>query len=265
VLRRTLEAVYLVSAAGGPLGGDRLELRISVASGAMLRLRTVAASVAQPGLDGGESVLTIRATVESGGRLEYLPEPVVVADNARHATDVTVALADGASLLLRDELILGRHGERGGAYRHSLRVDYAGHPLLRQSLDVSGTDEASRGPAILSGHRAVGTVLHADPALEPPKSPRANESVAVMPLADGTAVLVTALANDAVALRQLLLSPRGEPPYPRLELGLKVLDLAGASADLLVGRPLTDARQRPADGLGAAARDPDRDERVQGL
>lgn len=204
MLRRTPEAVYLVGAAAGPLGGDRLELRISVAAGATLRLRAVAASVAQPGLDGGESMLAVTATVEDGGRLEYLPEPVVVADNARHATDVRVTLARGAALMLREEVILGRHGESGGAYRASLRADYAGRPLLRQSLEVSGADEASRGPAVLAGHRAVGTLVRVDPALQSPKSPHADQSVAVMPLAGGPAVLVTALANDAITLRRLL-------------------------------------------------------------
>src|SRR5204862_1277911 len=84
VLRRTPEAVYLVGAAAGPLGGDQLSLRITVRAGACLRLRTVAASVALPGLDDAESVLTVIATVEPGGALEYLPEPVVVANGARH-------------------------------------------------------------------------------------------------------------------------------------------------------------------------------------
>ncbi len=145
VLRRTPGAVYLVGAAAGPLGGDQLSLRITVRAGASLSLRTVAASVALPGLDDAESVLTVTAAVEPGGSLEYLPEPVVVCDGARHATDIRVTLAEGASLVLRDELLLGRHGEQGGSYRNSLRVDYAGRPLLRQPLEVSGTDDATRG------------------------------------------------------------------------------------------------------------------------
>jgi urease accessory protein len=217
VLRRTAEAVYLVSAAAGPLGGDRLTLRITVRAGATLRLRTVAASVALPGPDGGESLLAVTALVEPGGALEYLPEPVVVADGARHATAIRVTVADGARLLLRDELILGRHGERGGSYRGSLRVDYAGRPLLRQSLDVSGTDAAggadgisgsfaaTRGPAILSGHRAVGNLLRVN---APTPAPAPDEWVAVMPLAGGPATLTTALAHDAVTLRRRLSCPR---------------------------------------------------------
>jgi urease accessory protein len=204
VLRRTPEALYLVSAAAAPLGGDRLDLRIKVSAGATLRLRTVAASVALPGVDGDESLLTVTATVEAGGRLEYLPEPVVIADGARHAADIRVSVAEGGFLLLRDELILGRHGERGGVYRGSIRADYAGRPLLRQALDVSGSDTVAGGAAILSGHRAVGTLLRVDPAADADAAPGASPWVSVMPLATGPAILVTALADDARVLRARL-------------------------------------------------------------
>ena len=232
VLRRTPDAVYVVGGAAGPIGGDELALRISVSAGAFLRVRTAAASIALPGPDGLESVLRVTVDVGAGARLEYLPEPVVVSAGARHATIIRVTLAEGASLLLRDEVLLGRHGEAGGASRTELRVSYAGRPLLRQSLEVSGTDTADLGPAVLAGHRGVGTLLHVDPALDgravdagyPPTfvadpttvaavdagTPGAvgaasagQPTVAIMPLA-GPAVLVTALANDAVTLRRRL-------------------------------------------------------------
>jgi urease accessory protein len=208
VLRRTPEAVYLVGGAAGPIGGDELSLRITVGAGAFLRIRTAAASVALPGPDGSESVLRVSVTVGAGGRLEYLPEPVVVTAGARHATIVSVTLADGASLVLRDELLLGRHGEAGGAARSVLRTDYGGRPLLRQSLEVSGTDSASRGPAIMSGYRAVGTLLLVNQAgtADPPGAGDAAPEAAVMRLA-GPGVLVTALADDAVTLRRRLAAP----------------------------------------------------------
>jgi urease accessory protein len=206
VLRRTPEAVYLVGGSAGPIGGDTLELRIEVRDAAMLRLRTAAAAVALPGPDGLESVLTVTATVGPGARLEYLPEPVVACAAARHATIIRVTLAEGASLLLRDELILGRHGEPGGTSRTSLRADYAGRPLLRQSLEVRGTDQVTLGPAILSGHRAVGTVLRVDPAPCADLAAPSGPEVAIMPLA-GPGILVTALAHDAVTLRRRLTTP----------------------------------------------------------
>jgi urease accessory protein len=222
VLRRTPDAVYVVGGAAGPLGGDSLSLSVTVGAGARLRVRTAAASVALPGLDGLESVLRLSISVGEGGRLEYLPEPVVVTEAARHATLVSVTLASGASLMLRDEVLLGRHGEAGGSARTELRVTYAGRPLLRHSLTVSGTDPASLGPAVLAGRRAVGTLLAvnepgaapdgesgsaptATSAVAGPAS-RAMPEVAVMPLA-GPGVLVTALAHDAVSLRRRLTPP----------------------------------------------------------
>jgi urease accessory protein len=255
VLRRTADAVYLVSGAAGPLGGDTLELRIEVRAGATLRLRTVAAAVALPGRYGEESRLTVTATVGPGARLEYLPEPTVAADGARHRTEVTVRLAAEATLLLRDEVLLGRHGERGGACRTRLAVDRDSargwRPLLRHELDVSGTDAAGFGPAVLAGHRAAGTLL----AVEPGEADELGGSggasaasgasgagvagviggvsgaggvvepwVAVMPLA-GPGVLVTALAHDTRVLRQ------------RLDWGLDQLPgrSASSAADLKAG------------------------------
>ena len=228
ILRRTAEAVYLASGAAGPLGGDTLELRIEVRPGATLRLRTVAAAVALPGRYGQESRLTITATVGAGARLEYLPEPTVAADGARHRTDVSVRLAADATLVLRDEVLLGRHGERGGACRTRLAVDRDGgrgrRPLLRHELDVSGTDPASLGPAVLAGHRAAGTLLTVDPdgthepagtgggvtfsefseaGAEGNAAAGGQRWVAVMPLA-GPGVLVTALAHDTRTLRRRL-------------------------------------------------------------
>jgi urease accessory protein len=245
ILRRTPEAVYLVGGAAGPLGGDILELRIEVRAGAALRLRTAAAAVALPGRHGQESVLSVTISVAAGGRLEYLPEPTVAADGARHRTDIRVDLAAGAALVLRDEVILGRHGERGGACRTRLRADLAGVPLLRHELDVSGVDEVSLGPAVLAGQRTAGSLLCVDPDWADPdwvesdwpepggakpdraepdgaepdgagpdwvaRPARENPSgygpgVAVMPLA-GPAVLITALAGDALTLRRRLCLP----------------------------------------------------------
>jgi urease accessory protein len=220
VLRRTPDAVYVIGGAAGPIGGDELSLRISVAEGAFLRVRTAAASIALPGPDGLESALRLSVSVGPGACLEFLPEPVVITAGARHATMVCVSLDEGASLLLRDELLLGRHGEDGGAARTVLRVDYAGRPLLRQSLEVSGADPGSMGPAVLSGHRAVGTLLHVSPTLDvrargsvvpidipvssgPEGTTSEARCAAVLPLA-GPGVLVTAVAHDAVTLRRRL-------------------------------------------------------------
>ncbi|MGO9779131.1 MAG: urease accessory protein UreD [Streptosporangiaceae bacterium] len=207
VLRRTPEAVYLVGGAAGPLGGDVLELRIEVREGATLRLRTTAAAVALPGRDGRESLLSVTLTVAAGAQLEYLPEPTVAAAGARHRTEIRADLAAGAALVLRDEVVLGRYGERGGSCRTRLRADLAGAPLLRHELAVSGTDEVSLGPAVLAGCRTAGSLLCVEPGWDTGAAGQmpagCAPGVAVMPLA-GPAVLVTALAANARTLRQRL-------------------------------------------------------------
>lgn len=215
VLRRTAGrtegTVYLVGGAAGPIGGDVLSLRIEVRAGATLRLRTTAAAVALPARDGRESVLTVTASVAAGGRLEFLPEPTVAAAGARHRVELRFCLEAGAALVLRDELILGRHGERGGCCRTRLRVDLAGAPLLRHELAVCGEDGTSLGPAVLSGHRAAGCLLRAGPVADTAAADVAAgcpPCVAVMPLA-GPAILVTALAHDAITLRERLTQPVG--------------------------------------------------------
>ena len=178
VLRRTGPArVHLVQAAGGPLGGDEVELRVRLAEGACLTLATAGATVVQPGGGPGSPARwTVRASVAEGGHLCWWPEPTVVCDGARLHADFVLDLAEGASALVREEVRLGRFGQLGGSYRGGLSVDYAGQALLRHTTVLDGADPGLAGPAGTAGGRVVATVLGAGPA-RPPGTPVAGESV----------------------------------------------------------------------------------------
>jgi urease accessory protein len=211
-LRPTAAAVYLAAGAAGPLGGDDLELSIVVGPGAELVLRTVAAAVVLPGAGGCPSRLTLRLSVAAGGRLTVLPEPTVVASNAVHQATTLAEVETGGTLLIREEVLLGRHGEPGGRYRGLLRADVGGVPLLRHQLDLDGALAGDRAPETTMGARATGTLLHIDPQwTDPDRRPAgsADAQVAAMPLA-GPGLLVTALCDDALALRGLLDRHLGE-------------------------------------------------------
>jgi urease accessory protein len=200
-LRPTAAAVYLAASAAGPLGGDDLELSIVVGPGAELVLRTVAAAVVLPGA--GASALTLRLSVAAGGRLAVLPEPTVVAAGACHQATTLAEVEAGGALLVREEVLLGRHGEPGGRYRGLLRVDVDGVPLLRHQLDLDGADPATLAPESMVGARASGTLLQVDPKwTDPGRRPAGvvGPQLAAMPLA-GPGLLVTALCEDALALR----------------------------------------------------------------
>src|SRR5262249_4903070 len=106
--------VHLVGGAAGPLGGDEFELRIEVGPGASLVVRTVAAMLALPGPAGEQSSLLVRASVSAGATLQWLPEPTIAAANCHHVSYSTVDADAGATVIWREELIAGRHGESPG-------------------------------------------------------------------------------------------------------------------------------------------------------
>jgi urease accessory protein len=200
VLRETPDALYLVGGAGGPLGGDDLALEVDVGPGARLTVRTAAASVALPGPGPGPSRLRVSVTVADGGVLHWLPEPVVVAKGCDHRMETTLALQNGAELVWREELILGRHGEEAGSVLTRTTVDVGRAPLLRHELALGPRHPGWAAPSVTAGARAVGSVL----AYPGPACPAVlGPTGALLPLAGGGAQVV-ALADDASALRAAL-------------------------------------------------------------
>ena len=202
-VRATTEAVYLVGGAGGPLGGDDLTVEIDVGPGARLTVRTAAASIALPG--GSPSWVRIEATVAAGGALSWLPEPTVAARRCSHHMEASVSLEEGARLVWREAVLLGRHLETPGSVVSRSVVDIDGGPLLRHELRLGPEHERSTGPAVTCGARAVGSVVIVDPAWRAARPPARvlGPMAAVMPLA-GPGLHVLVLAPDAPALRSLL-------------------------------------------------------------
>jgi urease accessory protein len=197
-LRAAPDAVYLVGAAAGPLGGDELHLDLDVASGATLAVRSAASALLLPG--DGESTACVRARVASGAHLDFALEPAVATAGCRHRAVADLALACDATLRWREELILGRYGEPAGPYSGRIDVTLGGGPLLRHELRLP--DPALHASsAVLGDARCAGNVLLVGPGLA--KDAYAADGLAVMPLA-GPGVLVTALAPDSAMLRRRL-------------------------------------------------------------
>jgi urease accessory protein len=199
-------AVHLVATAGGPLPGDTAHLEISVAAGALLVIRASAATVALPGptLDAPASRWEISATVEPGATLVMLGEPLVAASGCRHETSATVSLHGDARLVWRDLLVPGRHGERAGDARVTLRVTRDSQPLLAQRLAVGDASSGWDGPAVLGDARCVGSLLLAGPAhWQPEVAELAGSGAVLVPLAAAGAALGTAIGAAPDVRRQL--------------------------------------------------------------
>lgn len=204
-LRPAGGAVYLAASAAWPVGGDAVHLDLTVGPGAELEVRSVAAALALPGAAPGWSAITTTACVGRGGELRWLVEPTVLVRGCDHRADTRIDLAPGAALVWREEMVLGRTDEPGGSIVQRLRVDRDARPLLRSEHAVGPRWAGSTGPAGAGGHRALGmlTVVGAGAAyvaVPPPGGP------ALMARADldGDAVVVSALAPTARALREAL-------------------------------------------------------------
>ncbi|MEU5549964.1 urease accessory protein UreD [Micromonospora sp. NPDC047793] len=195
--------VYVVGGAAGPLAGDDLRLDVELGPGAVVRVRTVAASIALPGRPGAVSRMLVRVTVAADATLHWLPEQLVAAAGCAHVADAQVDVAEGGTLRWRDELICGRYQEAPGNAEVVTRVDVGGRPLLRQSLAVGPDTPGWAGPAVLGGAPATGSLLVVDPS-EPSVPPAVMGTVARLPLAGGPATLWTATAPDAHTLRRYL-------------------------------------------------------------
>ena len=220
------DVVHLVGSAAGPVGGDELHLSVAVGAGGRLTVRSVAATVALPGVDGASSTLAVDVTVREDARLHWLPEPTIVARGCDHRASTQIVLAPRAELVWREVVVLGRHGEPGGSLLQRLRVDVAGRPLVRNDLAVGPRWPASLGPAGIGEARTVATALVVGPAAERVRAPAEGNAtgpsssrlvgarrgpagrhdgvrVAALPLADqGT--LITALAPHARAAMSAL-------------------------------------------------------------
>ncbi|MET8095525.1 urease accessory protein UreD [Streptomyces sp. NPDC005236] len=198
--------VMLVGAMSGPLGGDHLAVEVRVGPGARLRFGSAAATIALPGQAKGEARYDLRLDVADGGELWWTPEQLISAGGSELSVSSQVDLRGDARLVLREEQILGRVGEEPGQLVSRLTVRRDGRALLDQELACGpGAPGGWDGPAVLAGHRALGQLLVVRPEFEKdmPAARPLGEGAALTPLA-GPAVLLTALAPDALRLRRLL-------------------------------------------------------------
>lgn len=150
------------------LAGDAVRVDIEVGPGIRLELVEPAGTVAFD-MRGGEASWDVRLGLARDATVVWAGEPFVVASGARVRRSTVVDMEPGARLLVRETLVMGRHGERGG---HLEQVWSAhgpgGVPLL---VEQTILDDRSDRPGILGGHRALGTVVGLGVAVDPDVCP----------------------------------------------------------------------------------------------
>lgn len=152
--------VHLVATAAGPLGGDTVRVRVEVAEGARLELRSVAASLALPGRDGGTSDVRLDVDVAEGAWLQVGLEPLIVAAGADVRASTTLQVAAGGLLELTEQVTLGRWQEEPARWTGSTDADLAGRPWVRQTVGIGpgspAWDRLQAPRALLSRLRSPG-------------------------------------------------------------------------------------------------------------
>ncbi|HVX22677.1 MAG TPA: urease accessory protein UreD [Acidimicrobiales bacterium] len=218
-IRRCGDTFYLVATAAGPIGTDRVSVRVEVGPGATAVVRTVGATIAYGGVD---ARLDVVAVVEEDATLHWLPGPLIATGPCSLGARSILAMAGTATVVWREEVVLGRHGEEPGRLRQRFRADLDGRPLLRHDLDLGPGAAGWDGPAVLGGHRAVGFHLVAGdgrplvagdgrPAGAPAEqTPAVGDGWATLDLT-GPGRLTMAVAADLATLRRRLGPERPAP------------------------------------------------------
>ncbi|MET9019950.1 urease accessory protein UreD [Actinopolymorpha sp. NPDC004070] len=137
------------------LRGDEVEIEVVVGPGMRLELVEPSGTVAYA-MRGGSASWRVDVAVESGGTLLWQGQPFVVAEGADVRRSTNVRLAETATLVQRETLVLGRTREAPGALVNSCRVRRGCTPVLAEDLRL-GPGAATVG--VLGPHRVVDTVL----------------------------------------------------------------------------------------------------------
>jgi urease accessory protein len=157
--------VVLVQTNAGPLGGDRIDIDLEIEAGAALELTATAAMVAYPAFE--QASISVTCRLGAGACLALLPQPLILAEGCDLVASVDIDLAERAAAVVRETVVLGRHGETAGRYRGTIRGDLSGRPLLRDEVAIDGANSTT-ALVTIGDARAVATlaILGVRPASE---------------------------------------------------------------------------------------------------
>ncbi len=152
--------VYLLHPPGGVVGGDRLDISATVASGAHALVTTPGATKFY--LSAGETARQAQTLrIDAGGTLEWLPQENILFPGALIDASTRVELSGDARLALWEIYCLGRPviAERfdHGRLDARLQIWRDGQPLLLERLRVQPKTAGSR--SLLAGQPVSGSFV----------------------------------------------------------------------------------------------------------
>lgn len=192
--------VILVNTAGGITGGDRFTLSARVDAGACFTLTTQAAERAYRAQSGEVGRVTTQLHVESGARLEWLPQELIVFEGAALHRKLDIDLAPDAQLLMVEPVVFGRAamGEtlHNINFQDRITIRREGDPLYMDAIALHGdaTAQLARA-AIANGAGAMASVV----LVRPDAATLLHKIRANLPPTAGASLI----ADDTLVLRHL--------------------------------------------------------------
>lgn len=202
------ETVCLQSPTGGLAQGDRLDAALDVGADAVAHVTTQSATKVQS-MTHNYAASEASLAVESGGHLDYVPEPTILHEGARYHQAVSLDVAAGGSAVVADVAVPGRlaRGERFDFERCVSRVSATGPDglLFEDATHLAPEDADPSAPGVLGEFAVYGSLFIVAPARDAGAlSDRLHECVADGPartaataLPNGAGVVVRALSDRA--------------------------------------------------------------------
>jgi urease accessory protein len=167
-VRATVDGAWLVGASAHPIGGDQLNIDISVGARAALSVRSASATLARASAPPRESRMEITATVAERGTLRWSPEPGVAAAGCVHRSSARISLHSTSTLCWSESIVLGRVNETFGSWSSQIRVDVDGRPLIVSDLALGPAFSSWSSTAVLDSARCACSIVVVQPGRDVP-------------------------------------------------------------------------------------------------
>ena len=159
--RQPVPEIVFLNTSGGLTGGDDLTFALEIGPGCRALATTQTAERAYAST-GAPASMTVAAKVGAGGRLDWLPQETLMYQHSHLTRSTTIDLAEDASCLLAEIIVLGRPamGERVTDTRLTDRrlITRMGRPVWAETLHLTAKVLANPCPALVNGARAFAVV-----------------------------------------------------------------------------------------------------------
>jgi urease accessory protein len=153
---------YILHPPGGVVGGDRLDIDITLATGSAALITTPAAGKFYRS-DGRIAEAGQRLRVAAGAQLEWLPQETILFDDARARLSTRVELEGDAAFIGWEMLCLGRPASdapfAAGAVRQHFELWREGRPLWLERAQYDGGAAALDARWGLAGRTVSATLV----------------------------------------------------------------------------------------------------------